>query len=306
MDPHTKSSNSKRKHRAINSHCSNSSSKAIDPNADIPTTNMNPHGIISHSLPSHLDSRIYRTLTTNYQQDQQSNSYYQHKPEFPLARIKKLMKFDPNVNMISSDSPLLFSKAIEIFIADLTSRAFLNAMHRTKQDNYNNTNTTTGSTTHKSSTNTSTNSSTSSIHTTTPITIQRDDVIESIKQSECLDFLQYVLVNPNKANTNTDSNNSSNNSTENNNIGNDISNNISYIDSNSYNNNANDNTNSNTISIINPTSILSDVMISPPLISPVDTSVGVGISTDTNDDIILPVSTPDSNDPFNNNHNQFF
>ncbi|ETN64156.1 hypothetical protein AND_004110 [Anopheles darlingi] len=43
----------------------------------------------------------------------------------PLARIKKIMKLDEDVKMISSDAPLLFAKAIEIFIHELTLRAWL-------------------------------------------------------------------------------------------------------------------------------------------------------------------------------------
>ncbi|KAG8934189.1 hypothetical protein FRC01_004522 [Tulasnella sp. 417] len=46
-------------------------------------------------------------------------------PTLPLARIKKVMKSDPDVKMIGSDAPILFAKACEIFIAELTSRAWL-------------------------------------------------------------------------------------------------------------------------------------------------------------------------------------
>ncbi|GHJ87886.1 hypothetical protein NliqN6_4288 [Naganishia liquefaciens] len=43
----------------------------------------------------------------------------------PLARIKKVMKSDPDVKMISAEVPVLLSKACEIFIAELTCRAWL-------------------------------------------------------------------------------------------------------------------------------------------------------------------------------------
>jgi len=46
-------------------------------------------------------------------------------PALPLARIKKVMKSDPDVKMIGSDAPILFAKACEIFIAEVTSRAWL-------------------------------------------------------------------------------------------------------------------------------------------------------------------------------------
>lgn len=43
----------------------------------------------------------------------------------PLARIKKIMKLDEEVKMISAEAPLLFAKATEIFIHELTLRAWL-------------------------------------------------------------------------------------------------------------------------------------------------------------------------------------
>lgn len=43
----------------------------------------------------------------------------------PLARIKKIMKLDEDVKMISAEAPILFAKATEIFIHELTLRAWL-------------------------------------------------------------------------------------------------------------------------------------------------------------------------------------
>jgi len=45
--------------------------------------------------------------------------------ELPLARIKKIMKLDDDVKMISAEVPILFAKAAEIFIHELTLRAWL-------------------------------------------------------------------------------------------------------------------------------------------------------------------------------------
>ncbi|XP_050356381.1 nuclear transcription factor Y subunit gamma-like isoform X2 [Nymphalis io] len=42
----------------------------------------------------------------------------------PLARIKKIMKLDEEVKMISAEAPVLFAKAAEIFIHELTLRAW--------------------------------------------------------------------------------------------------------------------------------------------------------------------------------------
>merc|ERR1719318_2097776 len=45
--------------------------------------------------------------------------------ELPLARIKKIMKQDGEVKMISAEAPILFSKAAEIFISELSLRAWI-------------------------------------------------------------------------------------------------------------------------------------------------------------------------------------
>ncbi|KAJ3187064.1 hypothetical protein HDU85_007102 [Gaertneriomyces sp. JEL0708] len=45
--------------------------------------------------------------------------------QLPLARVKKVMKTDEDVKMISAEAPMLFSKACEIFILELTMRAWI-------------------------------------------------------------------------------------------------------------------------------------------------------------------------------------
>jgi histone H3/H4 len=47
----------------------------------------------------------------------------------PLARIKKIMKKSgDNVKMISGEAPIVFSKACELFIEELTQRSWMVAM----------------------------------------------------------------------------------------------------------------------------------------------------------------------------------
>ncbi|KAJ7476820.1 histone-fold-containing protein [Mycena galericulata] len=55
---------------------------------------------------------------------EQETPDYRH-PPLPLARIKKVMKMDADVKMIAADAPILFCKACEIFIAEITARAFI-------------------------------------------------------------------------------------------------------------------------------------------------------------------------------------
>ncbi|MEW5312422.1 MAG: hypothetical protein WDW38_004059 [Sanguina aurantia] len=47
--------------------------------------------------------------------------------QLPLARIKKIMKSDEDVRMISAEAPVLFAKACEIFILELTLRSWIHA-----------------------------------------------------------------------------------------------------------------------------------------------------------------------------------
>ena len=42
--------------------------------------------------------------------------------DLPLARIKRIMKSDEDVRMISAEAPVLFAKACEMFILELTLR----------------------------------------------------------------------------------------------------------------------------------------------------------------------------------------
>ncbi|KAJ4837073.1 hypothetical protein Tsubulata_008450 [Turnera subulata] len=52
----------------------------------------------------------------------------------PLARIKKIMKKSgDDVKMISGEAPIVFSKACELFIEDLTQRSWMVAMQGKKR-----------------------------------------------------------------------------------------------------------------------------------------------------------------------------
>lgn len=46
--------------------------------------------------------------------------------QLPLARIKRLMKVEEQVKMVASEVPILFSKVAEMFIEELTLRAWIN------------------------------------------------------------------------------------------------------------------------------------------------------------------------------------
>ncbi|KAI6675506.1 hypothetical protein NL676_003412 [Syzygium grande] len=70
------------------------------------------------------------------QEIEQANDFKNH--QLPLARIKKIMKADEDVRMISAEAPILFAKACELFILELTIRSWLHAeenKRRTLQKN---------------------------------------------------------------------------------------------------------------------------------------------------------------------------
>lgn len=74
--------------------------------------------------------------TTQMQEIEQVNDFKNH--HLPLARIKKIMKADEDVRMISAEAPVLFAKACEMFILELTLRSWIHTeenKRRTLQKN---------------------------------------------------------------------------------------------------------------------------------------------------------------------------
>ena len=47
--------------------------------------------------------------------------------KLPLARIKKIMKSDEEVRMISAETPIVFAKACEMFITEMTIKGYYNS-----------------------------------------------------------------------------------------------------------------------------------------------------------------------------------
>lgn len=73
----------------------------------------------------------YKNLMMQYWQDtinaieRDEHDFKNH--QLPLARIKKVMKTDEEVKMISAEAPILFAKGCDIFITELTMRAWIHA-----------------------------------------------------------------------------------------------------------------------------------------------------------------------------------
>ncbi|CAM0909288.1 unnamed protein product [Alopecurus aequalis] len=67
---------------------------------------------------------------------QQATDFKNH--TLPLARIKKIMKADEDVRMISAEAPVIFAKACELFVLELTLRSWMHTeenKRRTLQKN---------------------------------------------------------------------------------------------------------------------------------------------------------------------------
>ncbi|XP_031374480.1 nuclear transcription factor Y subunit C-1-like [Punica granatum] len=89
-----------------------------------------------HLLQQQQQHQLQMFWSYQHQEIEQVNDFKNH--QLPLARIKKIMKADEDVRMISAEAPILFAKACELFILELTIRSWLHAeenKRRTLQKN---------------------------------------------------------------------------------------------------------------------------------------------------------------------------
>jgi len=77
--------------------------------------------------------------------------------DLPLARIKRIMKSDEDVRMISAEAPVLFAKACEMFILELTLRSWCYSEQNKRR------------------------------------TLQKEDIQTAIKKTDIFDFLVEVV-----------------------------------------------------------------------------------------------------------------
>lgn len=89
---------------------------------------------INRDQTASLDKILHMQKLEIEQMDAQELKVHQ----LPLARVKKIMKSDEDVRMISAESPAVFAKACELFIIELTHRSWAHteeAKRRTLQRN---------------------------------------------------------------------------------------------------------------------------------------------------------------------------
>ena len=86
-----------------------------------------------------------------------SEQDFKNHNDLPLARIKRIMKSDEDVRMISAEAPVLFAKACEMFILELTLRSWFYSEKNKRR------------------------------------TLQKEDIQTAIRKTEIFDFLVDVI-----------------------------------------------------------------------------------------------------------------
>ncbi|KAG8373038.1 hypothetical protein BUALT_Bualt12G0129300 [Buddleja alternifolia] len=69
-----------------------------------------------------LQQQLQNFWATQYEEIDHATDFKNH--SLPLARIKKIMKADEDVRMISAEAPVIFARACEMFILELTLRSW--------------------------------------------------------------------------------------------------------------------------------------------------------------------------------------
>jgi nuclear transcription factor Y, gamma len=112
-----------------------------------------------HMQSHHVNQQHQQQLRMFWQQQMQEiesgGDFKNH--QLPLARIKKIMKSDEDVRMISSEAPVLFAKACEMFILELTLRSWIHSEENKRR------------------------------------TLQRNDIAAAITKTDIFDFLVDIV-----------------------------------------------------------------------------------------------------------------
>lgn len=118
-------------------------------------------------VAEHRDAMIQYWQETIDNIENDEHDFKNH--QLPLARIKKVMKTDEDVKMISAEAPILFAKGCDIFITELTMRAWIHAEENKRR------------------------------------TLQKSDIAAALSKSDMFDFLIDIVPReeekPKKANT---------------------------------------------------------------------------------------------------------
>lgn len=86
-------------------------------------THQLPHQPPQHFHNHHQLQQLQSFWAKQLQEVELTTDFKNH--SLPLARIKKIMKADEDVRMISAEAPVIFAKACEMFILELTLRSWI-------------------------------------------------------------------------------------------------------------------------------------------------------------------------------------
>ncbi|KAK9735403.1 hypothetical protein RND81_04G203900 [Saponaria officinalis] len=96
------------------------------PGAPVGGAQMGQHQLayqqIHHQQQQQLQQQLQAFWQNQYQEIEKVTDFKNH--SLPLARIKKIMKADEDVRMISAEAPVVFARACEMFILELTLRSW--------------------------------------------------------------------------------------------------------------------------------------------------------------------------------------
>jgi nuclear transcription factor Y gamma len=131
-----------------------STSTSIVPQAPAPSSS-SPQFLAQ--LNASLNKFWKDQLQVVHEYSQQTEQDFKTHNDLPLARIKRIMKSDEDVRMISAEAPVLFAKACELFILDLSIRSWnYSQLHKRR-------------------------------------TLQKEDIREAIQKTDIFDFLVDVI-----------------------------------------------------------------------------------------------------------------
>lgn len=92
-----------------------------DSDADVDDESKGLHSIIAFRL----FMINFESLSSGAEKEQRKGSNENRLIKLPLARIKNIMKVDPDVTLITSESAFLVTRATELFIESLARESFL-------------------------------------------------------------------------------------------------------------------------------------------------------------------------------------
>ncbi|KAE8726390.1 Nuclear transcription factor Y subunit C-9 [Hibiscus syriacus] len=108
-----------------------------------------------HHQQQQQQQQLQTFWASQMQEIEQMSDFRNH--SLPLTRIKKIMKVDEDVRMISAEAPVIFAKACEIFVLELTLCSWIHTEENKRR------------------------------------TLQKNDIVAAISRTEVFDFLVDII-----------------------------------------------------------------------------------------------------------------